>query len=272
MSILFRTSALACMLFGAFTVTYAQKFSTGFKAGALISRAHFGDADDNENFSHKFTPGFGVHGLISFPLKKNYAFQSELGYAMRGRKILFNNDTWENKATYHFVDAAMLLRKCFHFQLGKNIPADWFFNIGPHISYWLGGSGEVSAGGAYSYDVAYKAMPAEPGEPDFDIMYLINTNRWLFGLDLGVGFIAPLRNTQKLTTELRFTSGHTFYGDRNSAANRTLGFEDNLRSNEKILSLSVAYTVDVDLRERKKGHSTKDREVKRKPMKKPKRR
>jgi hypothetical protein len=57
-------------------------------------------------------------------------------------------------------------------------------------------------------------------------------------------------------------SGHTFYGAKSSATNRTLGFTDNLRSNEKFISLTVAYTVDFDLREGKKGRSTRDKETK----------
>jgi len=274
-SLPYRILLLFYILFSACLVTSAQKFSLGVKAGPLLTWSSFGDKDDKDNFTHKAKPGFFVGGLINFPLKKNYSFQSEAGYSMRGRKILFNEDTWENNATYNYVDLSMMLRKSFTFQLAKDVPADWFFNIGPHISYWINSKGEVSAGSAnsssYDYTVVYEAMPEAPPEPDFDIMYMTDINRWLFGLDFGIGFNAPIKSTQKLFTELRFMSGHTFYGTKSSATNRTLGFTDNLRSNEKFISLTVAYTFDFDLREGKKGRSTKDREIKTKSHKKKRR-
>jgi hypothetical protein len=107
-------------------------------------------------------------------------------------------------------------------------------------------------------------MPQNPTGPDFDKMYLRDVNRWLFGIDIGVGFNAPLKRNRKLSTELRFTSGHTFFGTKYSASNRTLGFTDNLRANEKVISLTVAYVIDVNVQEGRKGKSTKDKEVKRK--------
>jgi hypothetical protein len=87
-------------------------------------------------------------------------------------------------------------------------------------------------------------------------------------IDVGVGFIAPLKQNQKISAELRFTSGHTFLGNKFSASNRTLGFTDNLRSNEKVLSLTVSYILDVNVQEGRKGKSTKDKEVNRKRVKK----
>jgi hypothetical protein len=244
--------------------SYSQEFSLGIKGGPLITLANFGDKDDKDEFSHEPKFGYYIAGLVSFPLKKNYSFQTEFGFSQKGRKITFNENTWENDATYFFGDAAMMLRKSFPFNLGRNVPSTWFVNIGPHINYWIDGHGKVSAGGSYEYDLVFGPMPVEPDAPDFDKMYLTNVNRWLFGIDIGVGFNAPLRNNKKISTELRFTSGHTFFGAKNSAANRTLGFTDNLRSNEKVLSLTVAYVIDVNVKDNRKGKSTKDKEVNRK--------
>ena len=253
---------LFCFLFVA--PSYCQEYSLGIKGGPLVTLANFGDKDDKDQFSHEPKFGYYIAGLVSFPLKKNYSFQTEFGFSQKGRKITFNSDTWENDATYFFGDAAMMLRKSFPFNLGKNVPSKWFVNVGPHISYWIDGHGKIDAGGSYKYDLVFGPMPADPDAPDFDKMYLTNVNRWLFGIDIGVGFNAPLRNNKKLSTELRFTSGHTFFGGKNSAANRTLGFTDNLRSNEKVLSLTLAYVIDVNVKNNRKGKSTKDKEVHRK--------
>jgi len=253
----------ACALTWAFLPSYGQQFSIGVKAGALINWGSFGDKDDKAEYSHKIKPGFYAAGLVFFPLKNKYSFQTEFGFSQRGRKISFNEDTWENNAVYYFADASMLLRRSFPLNLGPNIPSQWFINVGPHVSYWISGKGKINAGGSYSYNVVFDEMPLEPSAPDFDKMYLYDINRWLFGIDVGVGFSAPLKQNRKLTTELRFTSGHTFFGSKTSASNRTLGFTDNLRANEKILSLTVAYTIDVNVQASRKGKSTKDKEVKR---------
>jgi len=261
---------LVLMIFGSgATITYAQKFAVGVKAGATISFSSFGDKDDADLFTNSWKPGFFAAGLVNFPLKKSFSFQTEAGFSQRGRRIKFEDDTWTNSATYHFVDGSMMLRKSYPLQWAKNVRGTWFFNVGPKISYWLNGKGTVTSGGSYDYKVKFEKEPENPTEPDFNTMYLTDVNRWLFGLDLGVGVDAPTTALQRFVFEVRFTSGHTFYGSRSSAFNRTLGFKDNLRANEKIISISVDYTLNRDLRDAKKGKSTKKDDVKKsKPRKK----
>jgi Outer membrane protein beta-barrel domain len=247
----------------------AQEFSLGVKAGPIVSLSVIADKFDREAFSQRLKLGYSGSGLISFPLKDNYYFVVEGGLSQRGRKILSNDDTWTNISTYYFADATMLLRKAFPFNLKQNIPAKWFLNSGPHISYWMGGKGKIGTTKLQEYTIVFEPMPVQPPGTgaDFDKMYYSGINRWLFGVDIGVGFIAPLRRKQKIMAELRFTSGHTFFGDTNSAQWRTLGFSDNLRANEKFLTLSAAYIFEFNLKEGKMGKSTKDKEMKRKPGK-----
>jgi hypothetical protein len=257
--LLFRKISLLLTLLCLTVITLsvsAQEFSLGVKAGPLVTRSVIADKFDREDFSQQSKFGFLGAALIIFPLKNNYSFETEVGFSQRGRKILSNGDTWTNSATYHFADASMLLRKTFPLRIKKNVPMLWFANLGPNISYWLGGHGKIGVTQLQSYDIVFGPMPIEPSEPDFDKMYVTDANRWLFGVNIGVGFIAPLKKSQKLLTELRFTSGHTFYGKTTSASWRTLGFTDNLRANEKFLSLTVAYIFDFNLKEGKKGKST----------------
>ncbi|GCC53027.1 PorT family protein [Chryseotalea sanaruensis] len=248
----------------------AQEFSLGVKAGPIMSLSVIADKFDREAFSQQLKFGYGGGGLISFPLKDNYYFVVEGGLSQRGRRILSNDDTWTNISTYYFADASMLLRKSFPFQLKQNIPSKWFINVGPHISYWMGGKGKIGTTKFQDYKIVFDPMPVQPPGTgaDFDKMYYSDINRWLFGVDIGVGFVAPLRRKQKIMTELRFTSGHTFYGDTNSAQWRTLGFSDNLRANEKFLTLSAAYIFEFNIKEGKMGKSNKDKEMKRKSVKK----
>jgi len=263
--------------------SYSQKFAVGAKAGATLSVSSFGDKDDQDSFTNLWKPGYFFAGLINFPLKKNFSFQTEAGFSQRGRKIKFNKETWVNEASYHFLDGSMLLRKSYPLQWSTDVRGTWFFNIGPKVSYWLNGKGtittggkyvdpddgitKISTGGAYDYKIKFSQAPEIPDAPDFNTMYLTDVNRWLFGLDFGVGVDAPTTALQRFVFEVRFTSGHTFYGNTGSAFNRTLGFRDNMRANEKIISFSIDYTLNKELHEGLKGKSTKKDVKKTKPRK-----
>ncbi len=255
------------ILVGTALSLYGQEFSLGLKAGPLIAWSKFGDRDDGKRFDSRPVVGYYGAGIITFPLGKYYTCVLEGGYSQKGRHIRFNEGFGKNKATYHYTDMVMLLRRNVKVNLGPNLPADIFINIGPHINYWLGGKGTIgladNEGSPYTL-----VFNQEPDLGQFDKMYLNNINRWLFGLDIGIGLNAPITKTQKVLVELRYTAGHTFYGDRNSATYSWVEFEDNLRANEKVLSLTAAYMFGFNLQEAKKGKSTKDKEVKRKPVKK----
>src|SRR5690349_10973395 len=90
---------------------YAQKFSLGAKAGPLALKSVYGDKSEDDDIDDKIKPGFYAAGFISFPLKNHYSCVIEAGYSHKGRKVLFNEGTAQNNATYRFIDAALLLRK-----------------------------------------------------------------------------------------------------------------------------------------------------------------
>lgn len=249
---------------------YAQKFSLGLKAGPLGLKSTYGDKDEGKLIEDKVKWGYYTAGFVSFPLKNNYSCVVEAGFSRKGRNVYFDNGNSKNFATYHFIDAALLLRRSFKFYLGKNVPADWFFNVGPHISYWLNGKGHLGSRDAdgTAYDI--KFVNSGTGDiTDFNTVYMVDANRWLFGIDMGIGMTAPIRSTQRVMTELRFTWGHTNYGQIRTANYPSWsGFTDkNMRANEKVLSLTLAYMWDFNVQESRKGHSTKDKEVKRKKVK-----
>jgi hypothetical protein len=234
------------------THSYSQKFAYGIKAGGMLSTFRFGDKDDKQQFTSALKPGFLGICFLNFPLKKNFSLQTEAGFSQRGRKIKFNEDTWINSATYHFIDGAIMLRKSYPLQWAKNARSSWFINIGPKVSYWLNGKGTVSpTGPIYNYKVKFEKAPTNSNS-DYDIMYLTNLNRWLLSLDIGIGISAPTTLLQRFAFEIRFNSGQTFYGNKDSAFNRTPGFTDNLRAREKVISFSIDYIFN----KAKKGMST----------------
>ncbi len=241
-------------------VAVSQKYSFGFKAGGGIGWAGFGDKDQKDTFSTKPVTNFSAGFQIGFPLKNDFQLKLEGGYSREGRRILFNDKVWDNRTRYNFLEAQMLLQRKFKFYLEKNVPSEFFFSIGPDINYWLNSNGAIVVNrnrpGA-KYDVVFDETPTS----DFNKMYYNDMNRWLFGLVLGVGFKAPLRKNSAISTDLRFVSGHTFLGKRNSSYIEILGFEDTQFTNLKSLNLVFTYLWEVDVKESRKGKSTLNKKL-----------
>lgn len=238
--------------------SYGQKYSVGVKAAPLISWPSFGDREAKDVFDRNITGGFSAGAVLSFPLKHNFDFFTEGEFSQKRRTLEFN-DGWKNRSTYNFLDGTLLLRKSYDFRLEKGINAQWFLNIGPQVSYWLGGHGELNVGGiAYPYEFVFNEVP----DGNFTRMYFNDINRWLFGLTFGFGIKAPLLNGQHITTEFRFVSGHTFLGNEDSSKIEILTFQDTMKTNLKTVSINVAYTFDFDVQKSRMGKSTLKKRVK----------
>lgn len=240
----------------------AQSFSLGVKAGPSVTIGRFGDSDLRDIYSNKIKFGYTVGGFISFPLAKDYAFVAETAFSRKGKKLKIKNEGWVNNASFNYIDFSMALRKAFNYQIRPDIRSKIFFNIGPNIEYWLNGKGKLEVDGSTrKYVVIFDPDPNAISNTNL----YENPNRWLFGIDFGVGMDAPITPTQRVTAELRFTFGQTNLGRDNSTSNiDILGFQDDLRMNLKTLSLTVGYAFAFDLKESKMGRSTKDRVIKRK--------
>lgn len=261
MTITWSPAKLLMILFAVFLsfFSYGQKYSVGIKAGPLVNWTSFGDKEDRDNFSSGLKLGYSAGVLVSFPLKHDFDFFAEGAYAQKGRRLKFQNDTWTNRSTYKFIDLTMLLRKSYTFRLEKNIPSQWYFNIGPEVSYWLSGKGSIAVEGpGYPYTIVFDKTP----DANFNYMYMNDVNRWLFGLALGVGFRAPLMRGQHINAEVRFVSGHTFLGKKDSSHIEILTFEDTMKTNLKVININVSYTLDFDVQQSRKGKSTLDKKMK----------
>lgn len=248
------------------TGVQAQKYSLGVKGGASLTWPSFGDSEARDVFNRRLKPGFTAAILVGFPLKNNYDLYLEGGVSQKGRILTFNpGNSWQNNLTMQMVDMSMMLRRSFRFMLKKNTPSEGFINLGPEISYWMGSRGyiQVEDGKKYKYTVLFdEEFPASPTE------YYVNiedANRWLFSLGIGVGLRAPLAPNRFLTTELRFSSGHTFLGRPDAATLNRIFFDlqDTMKTNLKTVSLTFAYSIGIDVKESRKGKSTIKKKLKR---------
>lgn len=239
----------------------AQKYSIGVKGGVSLHWAGFGDKSQKDTFSTSLAPGYSAGFQIGFPLKRDFRLMLEGAFAQKKRLLTFDDGHWKNHTTFNIIEGNMLLRKTYQFNLGKNVPSEWFFELGPEVNYIINASGKivVNDGVPHPYKVIFEKEP----DFSFDRMFYKNANRWLFGLVLGVGFKAPLKNNHHLTTQLRFVSGHTYLGEKRSDSTINLfGFEDTLITNIKTVSLTLAYTLEFDTQQSRKGKSTLDKKIK----------
>lgn len=240
----------------------SQKYSLGVKVAPHFTIARYRDKDLQKQLSPGFVPGYTVGGQIKFPLKDNYSFLTELGFAQKGRNTLFDLEG-RNRSVYYFLDGSMALRKSFRVKLFKNVPTNMYFNVGPNIEYWLGGSGTLSynPGGTARYSIAFNEEPTS----DFTIYYYNDVNFWLFGLDFGLGGDAPLMHNQKIYYEFRTTIGQTQLGKKKSTSQIDMvpRPNDSLLAALITLQFQLTYTFEFDTRAAKKGKSTHDKENKR---------
>src|SRR5690606_34050466 len=168
----------------------------------------FRDQEQKDTFSIKPSTGYTFGVLVGFPLKNKYSVVLEGSFSRKGR-ILEDETTLQNHSRYTFLEGTMLLRKSWSLHFADHVPGEWFLNIGPEVGYWHSGKGYFTAGGPkYPYVIEFDK------EPDGDMQYLYynNANRMFFGLVLGAGIKAPLRNNSFISAELRFVSGHTNLG------------------------------------------------------------
>jgi hypothetical protein len=242
------------------TLSTSQKFSLGLKAAPNFTIARYRDADLRDSLKPRYTFGYTVGGQIKFPLKDNFTFLSEIGFAQKGRNTEFDLDG-RNKGTYYFIDASMALRKSFRVKIFKNIPTNVYFNAGPNIAYWLSGFGTLSydPGGSARYSIVFNEEPTS----DFTNYYYNDANRWLFGLDFGLGGDAPLMHGQKIFYEFRATVGQTQLGKKNSTATIELvpRPNDNLLCALISLQFQLTYTFEFDTRAGRKGKSSEGGQV-----------
>jgi hypothetical protein len=254
------------------TDAYAQKYSLGIRGGASITWPGFGDPEAKDVFNRRIKPGFHAGILLGFPLRANYDLLFEGGVSQRGRVLTFNEGhDWQNSLTLRMADMTMMLRRNFKFMLKRNTPSEAFFGIGPEINYWISSKGylRVGEGPKYKYQGVF-----EDGEtPDEGYsLRMRDVNRWLFSLGIGFGVKMPLHQRQHLTTEFRFLSGHTFLGKANSTGpeagpgNIIWGdgnMQDTMKTNLKTMTITLAYTLDFDVKESRKGKSTIKKKLRR---------
>ena len=250
----------------------SQKFGFGLRAGPTLTFATVTDKFDKPKFGTLPKAGFTVAGVMTMPLREGYSFYTEAGYLKSGRIMKILETGWQSNFTYHFLTSSMGLTRGVNIRLREDLQGEFFFSIGPNITYMMGGSGKLitgSQGGTSEFDLKIKNRVATREDSqrwgDFRYNYIFNPNRFLFGLDMSIGGEAPLSAKQKLFAEFRFTWGHTNLGTRETSNKlEIVNYDDTMFVNLKTVSFNLIYTYDYDRRKSKQGKSTESRSSKNK--------
>jgi hypothetical protein len=260
----------------------SQKYSLGIRIGPTVSVGKLSKTLSDtilDAHSHKPKPGFTVMSQLVFPMREKYSCLIELGYARSGRRVVYNDGTWENNFNYNFISSSLGLRKTFQFHLREGVYYDWFVSVGPNISYLMNGKGAIKTinGGRTPFNLKFSNLEdsvfiADRAlESDINTYYFNKANRFFFGVDLGFGVDVPITKRQKVYGEFRMTLGQTHIrNNKTKAYIQQIGgdqtqdnpiyspgnFSDPLKVNMKTFQFSLVYTIDFDKKLKNKGRST----------------
>ena len=265
-----------CVLMAIPSWVSGQQFFLGAKGGVEAFTSRYQNPEIRYNIKNGIRGGMKGGGILIFPLPDEVSFVVELEYSIMGRRTKYFDCSLINKSTYNFIEFPLLLRKTFNLNI-NNFASGVYVNIGPNIKYWMGGTSkimEISAfGGDSKYSIQFSDTLAGNNLADIDpktkdpifYMTMVNPNRFIYGLDFGIGYVAHVLGNQRFYAEARFTYVHTYLGKHNSEIQMQSQvftnyiLQNDLRSAFRVVNLSFGWARHFDFRKLKKGQSTIDR-------------
>jgi len=223
--------------------SYSQTY-LGVKAGINATKISYSSERYRKFYDTNFKIGYTVGGVFLMENKDKYGLNVEVLYSMKGKSVNSHaNDYETNRANYHFIDAPIMFRVKFSPSKIK-----WYLQLGPEMSYWLGGKGEFTVYEADRDFVTLYPYTINFGEPQSSSEYL-NTkgysNRLQLGLAIGGGVIWPLDRGNFIALDFRYTFGHTYMGAYEGASIPNIGLVDNMEHTNNVASISMVYYFDI---------------------------
>ncbi len=235
-----------------FNTGWAQ-LQIGPKIGIQGSRAQFDQIiAHGDSIQSMFKPGYSVGMVVNYDVTKRFSVKNSLSYVNKGKEIKgeFDRDL-RHTASYHFIEIPILFSVTFIRPKYR-----YYFMAGPHISYWMGGSGNyvdrqlAADGEEFAYKVSFDENVSEGS------IWIDRANRLQFGLDFGGGINLPAGRGKNIAIELKYSYGHTNMGKVNSSSLGSRTYSDSMEFTNHAISVSGAYLLDLNLKSWRKGKST----------------
>jgi hypothetical protein len=230
-------------------------------AGGQYSWISFDDKDNKNLYKAKPVTGFHAGATLSFLVHKRFYLHTSFLYSIKGKIIEGKADPLlVNKVRYHYIDIPILYTVDFKARLGTGKEFQYFLGVGPNLSYWLGGRGEISNTDLNEnniYTKSYKiSFYKNLEETNSNEMTVTEPNRIQLGLNLGAGMLFEPFGFQKFMITFRYELGHSFFSRTTNGNFSDTYYQDVLQTRNQGIRVSIAYLVDLGVESRKKGKST----------------
>ncbi|WP_165823890.1 outer membrane beta-barrel protein [Pseudochryseolinea flava] len=238
-------------------------------AGGNFSWTSFGDKDFKDDF--KVSPVFGWHagGHVSFRVRKRFFLHTSLIYSTKGKDMEGKSELFDDltlKMRYKYIEMPIVYTVNFRGTINKK-PFKYFLGIGPNVSYWLGGKGTIvntdthefaENGPEVDFKISFKGDPVETAD---DEMVVEKPTRIQLGLNFTTGFVFEPARDREMVLTFRYELGHSYLSrESNGVFGQYITYyEDNLKTRNMGLRVSLAYMIDLKVDQRKKGKTTFDK-------------
>lgn len=242
----------------------AQIIHAGFKAGAQVNWVRIDDASFKDTVKTSPYPGFNVGGVVSFKVRDRYFLHTEYVYSQKGKIFQGKIDPLlHDKVTYHYFEIPVLFAMHFKSKVGKSREFKWYMGIGPNVSYWISGNGQLRSSDLkenFLDQIDYKVVFGERMDTQHPReIYYPNANRVQFGLNIGAGLMFEPGERNKIMVDFRYGFDQTRLGKGLADYQIPADYDDNLRVRNWGFKASIIYLTEfnLDKKSRNKGKSTK---------------
>ena len=232
------------------------QFYVGPKTGVNLTKFTAGKNLKGVPEAYEYAVGFDAGMMYKFKVTDYISLHGELNFSRRARSVV--DSTQQIKFRNNHIDAPILFELNFKAKNKKIGEFEYYFNGGPQISYWLGGKGRtvlIADGNEQVFE-----YPLVLGKGNNTFPSNANLNRFQYGFILGSGITLPSVGDNFFVIEARYFFGQTYLGDKYTATFGDFTYEDDLRGNYQMFSLSFAYTFGLNFMpstEKKSGMKVK---------------
>lgn len=220
----------------------------GPKVGGRMSWLTYEEFDTDE-YKKKPIYSFAAGITTAFKVKKRFFLQLDITYSRQGKIVTGITDpTLKNKAIYHYLNTPIIYKMDFKETIWDR-EFKWFVGAGPNVNFWLNGNGSLEAVELYetndsplNYHIRFED---EPNPPDNDALYITQANRVQLGLIVASGLKFEPAPRQTIMVEFRFEWGHSLMAKESGTFPSVIAYQDNLRSRNHGMQLSVSYLIDI---------------------------
>ncbi|MBT1703271.1 porin family protein [Chryseosolibacter indicus] len=239
-------------------------------AGGQYSWTSFSDKYYKDLYNVEGVWGFHAGGQVSFRVHKQFFLHTSLLYSKKGKVLKGDADfsrlgaqyrLTKLTATYNYLELPIIYTVEFRKQTKGGKVYKWYLGAGPNVSYWLNGKGtilnqetaEPSDGGTLNYKVVFGKNPdyVGPGE-----MVVEDPNRFQLGLNIMAGLVFEPMPKQQFMLSIRYEIGHSNLSPESEGTFLSTMYKDNMQIRNQGARVSLAYLIDTNIKDRKKGKST----------------